>query len=297
MTERHMRIFIEVYNCLNMTKAAERLNMTQPAVTMAIRNIEDYYGIRLFERLNKGLYPTEKCKSVYYKAISVITMYNSMEKELKDNSSKGTIKIGSTISLGIYLIPKLARELKEKFPSLEVRAVIENGWSIEKKLLTNELDIAFIEGNVTDRNLVGYPIMKDRLVVIASPRSSIPDEVSLGQLLEYTLLLREKGSISRSYIESLCMFHNLSADPMWESESSYAIINAVHEDVGVSILPERIVSHLDLVGFVRIIKISDADFERVDHIVIHKDKYRSDIINELLNWKYANRYMNIQNVF
>lgn len=297
MTERHMRIFIEVYNCLNMTKAAERLNMTQPAVTMAIRDIEDYYGIRLFERLNKGLYPTEKCKSVYYKAISVITMYNSMEKELKDNSSKGTIKIGSTISLGIYLIPKLARELKEKFPSLEVRAVIENGWSIEKKLLTNEIDIAFIEGNVTDRNLVGYPIMKDRLVVIASPRSSIPDEVSLGQLLEYPLLLREKGSISRSYIESLCMFHNLSADPMWESESSYAIINAVHEDVGVSILPERIVSHLDLVGFVRIIKISDADFERVDHIVIHKDKYRSDIINELLNWKYANRYMNIQNVF
>ncbi|MBR1920227.1 MAG: LysR family transcriptional regulator [Spirochaetales bacterium] len=297
MTERHMRIFVEVYNCLNMTKAAERLNMTQPAVTKAIKDIEDFYGIRLFERFNKGIIPTEKGKNVYNQALFVLSTYSKLEKELKDNTITGILKIGATISLGIYMLPSFVKDLKEKFPGLDIRVDIENGIALEKKLLTNALDIAFIEGPVQDKDLVGKRIMLDKLVVIASPRSKIKDVVTLAELSSYPMLLREKGSVTRRYIESMFISHNLTIDPIWESESSYAIINAVHEDIGISILPERIVSHLDLVGWVRMIKISDASLERVDHIVIHRHKYRSAVINELLDWDYNSRYMNIQNIY
>ncbi len=297
MTERHMRIFVEVYNCLNMTKAAERLNMTQPAVTKAIKDIEDFYGIRLFERFNKGIIPTEKGKNVYHQALFVLSTYSKLEKELKDNTITGILKIGATISLGIYMLPSFVKDLKEKFPGLDIRVDIENGTALEKKLLTNALDIAFIEGPVQDKDLVGKRIMLDKLVVIASPKSKIKDVVALAELSSYPMLLREKGSVTRRYIESMFISHNLTIDPIWESESSYAIINAVHEDIGISILPERIVSHLDLVGWVRMIKISDASLERVDHVVIHRHKYRSAVINELLDWDYNSRYMNIQNIY
>ncbi len=297
MTERHMRILVEVYSTLNMTKAAEHLNMTQPAVTKAIKDIEEHYGIRLFERLNKGLAPTEKCRNVYYKALAVLSTYNSMEKELKDNSITGSLRIGSSISLGIYMIPHLVKDLGQSFPKLDIRVTVENGASIERKLLSNELDIAYIEGQVSHSDLVGIPIMNDRQVVIVSPESDIPSEMDFDEMMGYPMLLREKGSISRAYVEGLCMYHNYNIDPIWESESSYAIINAVHENIGISILPERIVSHLAKVGWVRMVRIRDVDFSRVDHLVIHKDKYRSPIIKSLIDWDYRGRYLDIPSSF
>ena len=153
MTNNHMRIFVEVCKTLNMSRAAENLNMTQPAVTRAIKEIESYYGIRLFERLNKGLYPTEKAKDVYYKAQAILSEYDVMEKELKNEDNTGVIRIGASISLGIYMLPPLVRRLNRELPDLEIRVLIENGAALERKLLSNDLDLAFIEGPTTNQNL------------------------------------------------------------------------------------------------------------------------------------------------
>ncbi|MBR2281110.1 MAG: LysR family transcriptional regulator [Spirochaetales bacterium] len=290
MTNNHMRIFVEVFRCLNMTRAAENLNMTQPAVTRAIKDIESYYGLRLFERYNKGLYPTEKAKAFYYKALTVISDFNLMEKELQDPNRIGTLRLGATISLGIYMLPKLVREINGRHPGLDVKVTIENGAAIEGKLLSNELDIAFIEGPVMDPNLVKKSIFVDRLVVIASPETMVNGPVTLKDISAMPLLCREKGSVTRNYIESTFLTEDLTMNPIWESESAHALINAVHEGIGVSILPEKIVRHFLQIGWVKEIRLSDVCLTRTDHIVVHKDKYISDVLNELLGKNYRNDY-------
>ena len=191
MTNNHMRIFVEVCKTLNMSRAAENLNMTQPAVTRAIKEIESYYGIRLFERLNKGLYPTEKAKDVYYRAQAILSEYDVMEKELKNEDNTGVIRIGASISLGIYMLPPLVRRLNRELPDLEIRVLIENGAALERKLLSNDLDLAFIEGPTTNQNLQRKRIMDDELVVIASPKSRLGKEVSIAEFAREPLLCRE----------------------------------------------------------------------------------------------------------
>ncbi len=293
MTQNHMRIFVEVYRSLNMTRAAEKLNMTQPAVTRAIKDIESYYGIRLFERYNKGLYPTEKAKAVYYRALTIMSAFSTMEKELQDTNKIGTLRLGATISIGIYMLPKLVKEINERHPRLDVKVDIENGASIEKKLMSNELDIAFIEGPVMNPNLIKRSVFIDRLVVIAAPNSDIEDEITLEQLSRQPILSREKGSVTRNYIESTFLSSDLTMNPIWESESAHAIINAVHENIGVSILPEKIVNHFIQTGWVREIGLSDVCLTKTDHIVVHKDKYISGVLKELLEMNYRKEYADI----
>ncbi len=290
MTNNHMRIFVEVYKTLNMTRAAENLNMTQPAVTRAIKEIESFYGIRLFERLNKGLYPTEKAKDVYYRAQTIMAEYDVMEKELKNEDNTGIIRIGSTISLGIYMLPPLVRRLKKEMPNLEVRVVIENGAALERRLLSNDLDLAFIEGPTTNQNLQRKQIMNDELVVIASLESKLGDELSIAELAKEPLLCREKGSISRTFIEGIFLANGLVMDPIWESESSQALINAVHENIGVSILPAKIVAPHVKKGWVRVVGIKDINLTRKDYIVTHKDKYLSDAVKYIMNIDYQSEY-------
>ncbi len=290
MTQRHMRIFAEVYRCLNMTHAAENLNMTQPAVTKAIKEMEGFYGIRLFERYNKGLYPTEKAKGLYYQALSILSAYSKIEKELKEADNTGVLRLGSTISLGIHMMPPLVKGLKQSHPGLDIRVNIGNGASLERKLLSNELDMAYIEGPVSDRDLWKKAIIKERLAVIAAPDSHAEGRMTLSELSTLPMLCRQKGSVTRSYVEGIFASHDLVINMVWESESSHAIINAVHEDIGLAILPERLVAHYVDTGWVRRIEIEDADLSRTDHIAIHKDKYRSNLINELLEMDYQGEF-------
>ena len=291
MTNNHMKIFVEVYKTLNMTRAAENLNMTQPAVTRAIKEIEGFYGIRLFERYNRGLHPTEKAKEVYFHAKSIMNSFNIMEKVLTDTDKVGTLRIGSTIALGIYLLPKLVKHIQEERPNLEVRVCVENGSIIERKLISNELDIAFIEGPVHDRNLVAKPILDERLVLIASPDSDVRQSITLDELFVSPLLCRESGSVTRNYLESMFLLHERILEPVWESESSHAIINAVHENLGMSLLPEKLVQSPLKVGWIKEVTIKDVSLYRTDNIVIHKDKYRSDIIQSMLDADYKDDYL------
>ena len=90
-----------------MTLAAEQLHLTQPAVTRVIKEIENYYGVCLFERLNRRLYVTESGRRLYAQALHLIDTFESMEKEMRNLDTFGLLRIGSTIALGSYLLPEL----------------------------------------------------------------------------------------------------------------------------------------------------------------------------------------------
>lgn len=285
MTIHHMEIYIQVYKTQNITHAAELLHMTQPAVSRAIREIEAYYGIRLFERINKRLYITAAGKLFYAQAQHIIESFEQMEKELKNWNASGLIRIGASVTIGNFLLPGLLSVFRQKYPTVQVHATIANGNNLQKSLLGSQLDIALIEGLVEEKDLHAEPFADDKLVLILPPGHPLllQEHIYLPELLDYPLLLREQGSAGRTFLDQVYGILGKTLHPTWESVSTQAIVKAVHMGLGISFLPEQLVRQ-DLVnGFVCTRKISDVDLTRKHYLVWHKDKFLTQSMHNLIS--------------
>ena len=145
MTIRHMKIFVSVYQAQSITRAAEQLHMTQPAVSRAIQELEHYYGVCLFERIGRRICSTESAARLYAQALHIIETLDSMEKGLRDWDEFGVLRVGATITLGNFLLPELAARFQQRHPHLQLRAVVSNGAQLSQHLLENTIDLALIE--------------------------------------------------------------------------------------------------------------------------------------------------------
>lgn len=277
MTIRHMKIFIQVYRTQNITHAAQLLNMTQPAVTRVIQELERYYGVCLFERINRRLYVTESGKQLYAQAVHIVNSFDTMEKGLRNWDELGVLRIGASITLGNFLLPDLVVQLQERYPDLRIRAQIANGAQLQQALLDNRLDLAMIEGAVSTEHLHLEAFTQDRLVLILPPEHPLcsAQNICLPDLSDCNFLLREQGSAGRSFLDHVFAVHGLPLEPAWESTSTHAIIKAVHAGLGISFLPEQLVKSEIESGFVGTHEIADEKFIRKHFLVWHQNKFLS----------------------
>ena len=169
MTIRHMRIFLEVCRTMNVTRAAENLYMTQPAVSRAIREIEQTYSIRLFERLNQRLYLTDSGRRMHAYAMHIVDTFDRMERELSDGDERGVLRVGASITLGNYELPAVARRMKKERPGIRLQATVANVDTLKDMLLDNRLDAAMIEAPIDHRDLTGEAFSRDELALILPP--------------------------------------------------------------------------------------------------------------------------------
>ncbi len=284
MTLRHLRVFLAVYQTQNVTRAAERLHMTQPTVTRAVQELERYYGVRLFERINRRLYITQSGRQLYARAVHIVGSFDRMEKELKNWDEFGLLRIGATPTLASVLLPKTLMTFEKKHPKLRVRCSVENGTHLQEALADDRLDFALIEGEVAAEHLHAEPFSEDRLILLLppdDPRRNAP-ALTLRELAESPLLLREKGSMGRSFLDRVFAAHDLPLEPLMESISTHAIIQAVHAGLGISFLPQRLIRHSVETGFVATRAVDDEPFVRRNFAVWHEDKFLTRSARELL---------------
>ncbi len=284
MTLRHLRVFLAVYQTQNVTRAAERLHMTQPTVTRAVQELERYYGVRLFERINRRLYITQSGRQLYARAVHIVGSFDRMEKELKNWDEFGLLRIGATPTLASVLLPKTLMTFEKKHPKLHVRCSVENGTHLQEALADDRLDFALIEGEVAAEHLHAEPFSEDRLILLLppdDPRRNAP-ALTLRELAESPLLLREKGSMGRSFLDRVFAAHDLPLEPLMESISTHAIIQAVHAGLGISFLPQRLIRHSVESGFVATRAVDDEPFVRRNFAVWHEDKFLTRSARELL---------------
>jgi len=285
LTLRHMKVFLTVYKTQNMTLAAEQLHLTQPAVTRVIKEIENYYGVCLFERLNRRLYVTESGRRLYAQALHLIDTFESMEKEMRNLDTFGLLRIGSTIALGSYLLPELIFIFQKQIPQIQVQVTVSNRRTLQKMLLNNQLDIALIDGGFDDSHLQGEAFGGDRLVLITPPYHPLlkKKDVTLLDLLAYPLLLREKNSSVRIFVEQLFAVEGLPPlNPHWESASTQAIVQAVSYGMGISLLPEPLVKRDILLGTVCTCPVVGADLCRQNYVVWDKHKFLTKATQEFI---------------
>ena len=140
MTLRHMKIFVAVFENSSITKAAKELHLAQPSVSFSIKELEDYYGQRFFERIGRRIYPTSAAGDFYGYAVHIVSLFETMEKELKNGDELGTIRIGASITIGTHILPTLVKTFQEIFPDIRMEAVVNQSAAIEQHVLHNHID-------------------------------------------------------------------------------------------------------------------------------------------------------------
>ena len=115
--------------------------MTQPAVTRSIQELENHYGIRLFERINHKLYRTKRGEDLYARALHILDSFDDLEKEFQNWDELGILRVGASITLGSILLPKLIQAFSALHPGLQIKATVSNTAAIQQGILDNTLDI------------------------------------------------------------------------------------------------------------------------------------------------------------
>ena len=275
MTLRHMKIFVTVCASKSVTEAARKLYIAQPSVSLAIKELEEHYGVRLFDRISKRLYLTEHGKQLLNYATHIISLFDRMEMEIQNPDSVGTLRVGSSITIGNYFLPDIAKQYKRQYPHIDFYMVIDNSNEIEKKILSNEIDIGLIEGRTHDPHVKSIIFRRDELVLICGKNHPLAEKqfVELSELEDYEFILRERGSGGRELFDSTMMIHNVNINQVGESVSNRAIIKLVQSGMGISVLPYLLVEQEIKKGSLRKINIKDVVFEREFYIIYHENKF------------------------
>ena len=285
MTLRHMRIFQKIYETQSVTRAAEALHMTQPAATRALQELEKYYGLRLFERLNRRLTVTEAGRRMYDYALHLTETFDTMEKSLRDWERQGVLRVGASVSLGCSLLPQLARTFQEEHPGVEVRVRIANGELLRRDLLENRLDLALLEGEENGADLMLTPFAAGEMALIVPPGHPLARAggATLAQAAAYPLLLRETGSATRRFLDQLLMSRGLAVQPVWESASTQALLAAVREGLGITLGPWALARQTVLRGEAERCPVTDAELIRRRYVAWHPSKYVTGTMRAFVN--------------
>ena len=262
----------------NSTRAAEILHMTQPAVSLAIKELEQYYGVHLFDRIGRRLRITDAGKQFLRYAIHISDLFKDMETGLRDWGTKGILRIGASITIGAQFLPGYIRAYSNICPDMDVRVVVEQSDRLEKKLLSNELDVALTEGIVHDPNIVSEAYSEDHLSVICSADKGWRQGqiISLAEFQKQRFLLRERGSGTREVFDRTVEQAGISITPIWEAVSTTALVNAVINGLGVAVLPNRMILPALNRGLIVTVGVQDLVFRRNFYIIHHKDKFLTD---------------------
>ncbi len=291
MTIRHLKIFITVFQLKSIFKAAIKLNIAQPSISLAIKELEIHYNTKLFDRISKKIYPTESGNQLYSYALHIISLYDEMENNLIQWDNIGTINIGSSITIGTHILPILINNYRKTYPKLQVHVNVDNTATIIENILNNNLDIALIEGQIEHNNLICIPFIDDPMEVIVPINHPLAKfkSISLQQISSYPFLTREKNSATRKLIDSYFATNQINIKPIWESSSNHALIKAVENNLGIAILPYKLIKK-DL-EHAHIAQIAlDQPIIRQLNIIHHRQKFITKniqaFIDECLNFTY-----------
>ena len=283
MTIRHLKVFIAVAETGTMSAAAEKLYLSQPSVSQAIRELESHYQVLLFERLSKKLFITEAGKRLYSYAKPVAAQFDLIEENMTQEARLQRLRVGATVTVGSSLLPYFIRDLKAACPDTVLYSYVNNTRIIEKKLLDMELDVAVVEGRIRHPDLVSIPLVHDMLVLACSRRHPFAGRASLPvqELEGLDFVMRESGSGTRELFEDFLSRHRLSIQTVFEESSPDAIRNVIKINNCLGVVSIRLLEEDIRRKEIYVFTSPHQEWNRLFSFVYHKDKYLSSPLLKL----------------
>ena len=239
LTLRQLKIFEAVARHLSFTSASKELHLTQPAVSMQVKQLEEEVGLPLFEQVGKKVFLTEAGEEMQRYAGSVLATLAeaSLVFDEMRGLERGRLRI-AVASTANYFVPQLLASFCQRYPNVRVSLDVTNRKRLLDALSANETDLVIMGKPPSNMELVAESFMDNPLVVIAPPSHPLASErdIPLKRLQEETFLVREKGSGTRSAMERFFVEHGVSLSSTMEMSSSEAIKQGVEAGLGFGLL-------------------------------------------------------------
>lgn len=280
---RQIRIFEAVAQYESYTRAAEKLHMTQPAVSMQIKQLEEDSGLALFERQGKRMCLTHTGRDLLHYASQVLQSYNDLLVAMEERKGiKGGHLIVSVATTANYFVTQLLAEFSRQHEGINVTLDVTNRHMLLDQLENHEPDMVIMGEPPKGYNLQSERLMENPLVVIAAPGHPFTHskKLKLEEVLNERFIIREKGSGTRSAIERHIHKFNQSCASTLEMRSNETIKHAVEAGLGLGIVSQHTIQpELDS-GRLAILNVEHFPIRRHWHIVMRKGKRLSPIALE-----------------
>ena len=271
MTIRHLKTFCAVCEEGGITRAAEKLCVAQPSVSQTIGELERYYGVCLFDRVGRRLVLTPEGERLRVKAQEAIASFSEFEEAARDTKARHIIRIGSSVTAGQMVLPRLITAIETTLDRAECRAIADSAAAVEQLVEEGSLDFALVEGSVS-RALAAEAVFSDRLLAVCSAGMKIKNTLSPSELVSLPLLLRRRGSASRDLLDERLSALGLKAQPKLSSSSNSVLLAAAREGLGVAVLPEALVAADLSAGRLKEVRIQGPELSRRWFAVRRQDK-------------------------
>jgi len=273
---RLLRIFFAAAELHSFSRAAETLFISQPAVSKSIQELEQQTGLLLFDRSRRVIALTEAGELLYQYAQKLFALEKSAELALDQlkGLERGHLALGASRTIGTYLIPPLLSRFLRVYPGIKLSLEVANTQTVLEDLRTKPLDLAFVEGPVTDPAFDVAAWRRDRLIVITAPDHSFVTQqsVTLRQVANQPYIQRELGSGTREIVEAVFEQQGMSLDVVLELETNQVVKQAVSAGLGISIVSETTITLEAAAKQLALIPLSDFTFERYLWRVTLKDR-------------------------
>jgi DNA-binding transcriptional LysR family regulator len=244
MADRRLEVFHMVARMLSFTKAAEVLEMTQPAVTFQIRQLEEEYNARLFDRSHNKIDLTEAGRRVFEYTEKIFELYREMEHAIRDVTGQvsGTLRMGATVAIGDYVLPKLLVAFKRDFPSVNIQLKLSTISGIASMVENSAIDIGMLDTDLDNKMIGSEQLTYDEMVLVMPAGHALANSgpVSVAQFISEPLILLEQGSgIQNDFTRYLSEqgYHYDKLNIVMELGSLEAIKGAIESGLGLGILP------------------------------------------------------------
>jgi LysR family transcriptional regulator, transcriptional activator of the cysJI operon len=277
---RKLKIFYETAIYLNMTKVAKEMYISQPSISQSINELEAELGVKLFDRIGKKLFLTHEGEVFLNYTRRILNLYDESVKSIRDfaDNKKGKIIIGASTTIGIYILPDIIKDFSSKFKDIEISLIIENTKNIEKLILENKIDFAYVEGEVHSDEIHKEIAWKDELVFICGDENKLKDfnVVSAKTLEREKFIMREEGSGTREHTEIFLKKNKINFNTFLELGNTEAIKRTVEANLGVGCISYRAIEDNLNLGKLFYFRLEEGKIERDLYFIMHKDKFISN---------------------
>lgn len=292
-TFQQLKLFEAVFRNSSYTRAAEELHLTQPAVSIQVKRLEEQVGLPLFELMGKKIFPTMAGKTIYEASCDILGRIEDVKNSIESlkGEIKGPVQL-SVVTTSKYFMPNLLGTFLAKYPDVEPKLVFTNRSKLIQRLHNNEDDFVVMGQIPEDEKLETYPFLENILVPVAHPDHPLAGKkkIPLKSLSGERFLVREEGSGTRLVFDKLLETNNLKIEPYMELGSSEAIKQGVMAGLGLAILSLHSLELEQAANKIVVLDVEDFPIKRRWYAVHLKGKKLSLVARTFLDYILAETY-------
>ena len=262
----HLRLFTAVVQHGGFTKAAGKLNLSQPAISKSLGELERQLDLVLIERTGRTVRLTDAGRTLYARASELFGVERAAEQELRElrGLKRGTLRIAASTTIATYMLPPYLGRFHTRHPRVRIQTTSANTRSVLRMLLESRVDVALVEGPVSDQRVAVEPWKDDELIVIAPPSHPLTrsPRIAVSMLANEAFLVREPGSGTRAVTERALASHGVRLTNTMRVGGTEAIKQAVAAGLGLAIVSRAAAADQLSLGRVTVLQIDGFTIRR-----------------------------------